>query len=66
MTCMGKWRFTWLSLVMSLMVSYLVLSFSHEMSWMRSETELCKVLRIFPTFSLIKNNNKSVYATALA
>ena len=38
----GKWLFTWLSLVMSLMVSYCVLSFfpcPHEMSWMRSGTE---------------------------
>ena len=36
----GKWLFTWQSLVLSLMVSYFVLSFSHEMSWMRSGTEL--------------------------
>ena len=28
----GKWLLTWLSLVMYLMVSYFVLSFSHEMS----------------------------------
>ena len=44
----GKWLFTWLSLVMSLMVSYFVLSFSHEMSWMRSGTEFIQFLRIFP------------------
>ena len=49
----GKWLFTWLSLVMSLVVSCFVLSFfSHEMSWMRSGTELNKFLRIFPTYSL--------------
>ena len=36
-----KWPFT----VMSLMVSYFVLSFSHEMSWMRSK--LSQFLRIF-------------------
>ena len=30
----GEWLFTWLSLVMSLMVSYFVLSFPHEMFWM--------------------------------
>ena len=35
---------------MSLMVSYLVLSFYPEMSWMRSETELSHFLRIFPTY----------------
>ena len=43
----GKMRFTWLSLVMSLVVSFLVLSLSHEMSWMRSGTELRQFLRIF-------------------
>ena len=45
----GKWLFTWLSLVMSLMMSYFVLSFfSIEMSWMRSGTELGLLfLRIF-------------------
>ena len=35
----GKWLFTWLSPVMYLMVSYFVLSFFHETSWMRSGTE---------------------------
>ena len=43
----GKLRFTWLSLVMSLMVSFCVLSFSHEMSWMRSGTELSQFLWVF-------------------
>ena len=42
----GKFLFTWLSLVMSLMVSFL-LSFSHEMSWMRSGTELSQFLKVF-------------------
>ena len=47
----GKWLFTWLSLVMSLLVSYLWCPFPHEMSWMRSGTELSQFLRIFlPTF----------------
>ena len=40
----GKWLFTWLLLVMALMVSYFVLSFFHEMSWMRSGTELGQFL----------------------
>ena len=49
------WLFTWLSLVMSFMVSYFALSFifSHEMSSVRSGTELSQFLRIFPpTFDL--------------
>ena len=41
-----KLMITWLSLVMSLMV-YFVLSFSHEMSWIRSRTELSQFLRVF-------------------
>ena len=54
----GKWLFTWLSLVMSLVVSCFVLSFfpqdvlSHKMSWMRTGTKLCQYLRIFPTYSV--------------
>ena len=47
----GKWLFTWLSLVKSLMVCYFVLSFSHKMSWMRSGTDLSPFLRIFSTYS---------------
>ena len=51
----GKWLFTWLSLVMSLMVSYFVLSFSNEMSLMGSWTEMSRFLkfflRIFVTFA---------------
>ena len=42
----GKLLFTWLSLVMFLMVSF-VLSFSHEMSWTRSGTESSQFLRVF-------------------
>ena len=38
--------FAWLSLVMSLLVSYAVFV-SHEMSWMRSGTELSQFLRIY-------------------
>ena len=43
----GKWLFTWLSLVMSLMASYFMLSFFEGMSWLRSGTELSRFLRIF-------------------
>ena len=41
-----KWLFTRLSLVMSLMVSYFMLSFSLGMSWMKSGTEMSQFLRI--------------------
>ena len=47
-----KWLFTWLSLVMSLMVSFFMLSFSHEMSWVRSGTELSQFQRIFLSTSV--------------
>ena len=47
----GKWLFTLLSLVLSLMVCNFVLSFSHKMSWMRSGTDLSQYLRIFSTYS---------------
>ena len=48
----GKWPFTWLSLVVSLMMSYSVLSFSYKMSWMRPGTEMSQFLRIFlPTLT---------------
>ena len=36
----GKLVFTLLSMVMSLMASYFVLFFSHEMYWMKSGTDL--------------------------
>ena len=42
----GKLLFTWLSLVMSLMVSFCAV-FSNEMSWVRSGTELSQFLRVF-------------------
>ena len=42
--------------VMSLMVCYFVLLYSHEMSWMRSGTELNQFMRIFlPTLSRLKD-----------
>ena len=44
----GKWLLTWLTLVMSLMLSYFFgCPFSHEMSWVRSGNELSQFLRIF-------------------
>ena len=42
----GKLLFTWLSLVMSLMGLF-VLSFSREVSWMRSGAEMSQFLRVF-------------------
>ena len=49
----GKLLFTWLSLVMSLIVSF-VLYFSHEMSYTRSGTELSQFLIVFlPTLRLL-------------
>ena len=49
----GKWLLTWLSLVISLIVSCFVLSFSHEVSWVKSGAEFSLLLGIFlPTFSL--------------
>ena len=45
--------YSWLSLVMYLMVSYLWYPFPQEMSWMRSRTELSQLLRIFvPAFGI--------------
>ena len=45
----GQWLFNWLSLVMSLMVSYFVLSFFPR----DLETELSQFLRVFlPSFTL--------------
>ena len=51
----GKSLCTWLSLLMSFMVSYFVIFFfPHEMSWMRSGTELGQFLRPFlPALSSI-------------
>ena len=42
----GKLLFTWLSLVMSLGVSFCAVFFA-EISWMRSGTELSQFLRVF-------------------
>ena len=42
-----KLLFTWLLLVMSLMVSFCAVLFPHEMPWIRSGTELCQFLRVF-------------------
>ena len=46
-----------MSLVMSLMASFYVGVFSHEMSLMRSETELSPFLRNFPTNSLVTKSS---------
>ena len=46
-----KWLFTWLSLVMPLVLSSFLLPFSLEMSWMISMTELSQFLEIFLTYS---------------
>ena len=52
----GKWLFAWLSLVVSMIVPYFVLSFSHEMSSKRSNVELSPSLKIFlPTLSYNSN-----------
>ena len=49
-----KWLFTWLSLVMYLMVSYLCCLFPHEMSWMRYGTKLSQFLRnVLPSFKYV-------------
>ena len=56
-----KLLITWLSLVMSLVV-YFMLSFSHEMSWMRSGTELSQFLKVFlPTFLFEKLQKYNTY-----
>ena len=50
----GKLQFIWLSLVMSLIVSFYAV-FSKEMSWIRSGTELNQFLRVFlPTHTYLK------------
>ena len=49
----GKWQLTWVSLVMSLVLVCLCCPFSHEMSCLRSGTELSQFLKIFPTYSFI-------------
>ena len=42
-----KLLFTWLSLVMYLMVSYCAVFFSHKVSWMRYGIELSQYLGFF-------------------
>ena len=60
-----KLLFTWLSLVMSLMVSFWCCSFSHKMSWMRSGTELCHATYFFVSI-LFKNLQKRLRRLAPA
>ena len=50
----GNWLFTFLSLVMPLVVSCFCCPFSHEMSWMRSGTELSK-FRYFSKFFFLSD-----------
>ena len=58
----GKLLFTWLSLVMSLMVSFCGVLFPIEMSWMRAGIELSQCLRVFlPTLSKLPYGNLSKY-----
>ena len=63
----GKWLFTRLSMVMSLMVCYFVLSLLRQDFWIRSGTELRKLLRIFqptlPSKSMqcISKNSSPIY-----
>ena len=53
----GKWLFTWLSLVMSLMVPFCAALFYHEMLWMRSGTESSQFLKVFlPSLSHLTRN----------
>ena len=63
----GKSLFTWLSLVMSLVVS-LVLSFSRKVSWVGSRTELSQFLSVFlpslKTSVHIPRNNRRIYIIA--
>ena len=55
----GKLLFTWLSLLMSLMVFLCCLCISHEISWLRSGTELVNFLKVFiPTFTLEQEADK--------
>ena len=50
----GKLLFIWLSLVVSMMVSFFYCPFPHEMSCMRSWTSLSQFLRVFlPTLLIL-------------
>ena len=54
----GNKPFTWLSLVMSLLMSLCAVFFSHEMSWVGSGTLLGWFLRVFlPTFYRVNGCN---------
>ena len=56
----GKLLVTWLLLVMSLMVSFCAVLFPHEMSRIRSGTELSQFLRfsyLFMKFILVLRNH---------
>ena len=63
----GKLLFTWLSLVMSLMVSFCAVLFPIEMSWMRAGIELSQCLRVFlPALSkLLKGTHFQHMVTSL-
>ena len=50
----GKLLLTWLSLVMSLKVSFCAVLFPTEMCWVRSGTELSQVLRV--TYILLEGD----------
>ena len=57
----GMWLFAWLSLVVSLVVSYFVLSFFPRDILDESEIELSQFVRIFlPTFSSFIQQQHSV------
>ena len=53
-----KWLFTWLSLVMSLVVSCLYCPFSHEKSWMRSVTVLSQFPEDFSYLLLLGSSQQ--------
>ena len=59
----GKWLFAWLSLVVSMMVSYFcAVLFPQEMPWMRSGIELSWFLKIFrPSLTLNRDENNQAF-----
>ena len=58
----GKWLCTWLTLVMSSIVSYFVLSFFPRNVLIRSGTELGRFLRILTTYASVSINVVNVYS----
>ena len=57
----GKRLFTWVSLVMSLMVSYFcVVLFSHGTFWIRSATKPSQILRIFLPIFVERSSNELI------